>query len=141
MPRKLRLQIRLVACTRRPSVFHKMRRKSVKQLQSMREVLGQYERVSVSNIDELLESINSDLNDLKKTAKEQVLLSCSDGLTTDAVPVCLTATTNSVRGGRCNAMQAVFAGHTKESSESAARLFVLMFEVGSAGADFRLCPR
>jgi hypothetical protein len=53
-------------------VFHKMRRKSVKQLQSMREVLGQYERVSVSNIDELLESINSDLNDLKKTAKEQV---------------------------------------------------------------------
>ena len=39
----------------------------------------------------------------------------------------------SVRGGRCNAMQAVFAGHTKESSESAARLFVLMFEVGSAG--------
>jgi hypothetical protein len=49
-----------------------MRRKSVKQLQSMREVLGQYERVSVSNIDELLESINSDLNDLKKTAKEQV---------------------------------------------------------------------
>jgi hypothetical protein len=58
-------------------------------------------------------------------------------LVTNAAPAC--SANHEFRpwstGGRSGAMQAVFAGHTKESSESAARLFVLMFEVGSAGAD------
>ena len=128
-------------------MFHKMRRKSVKQLQSMREVLGQYERVSVSNIDELLESINSDLNDLKKTAKEQVwfcYLARMVSLVTNAAPAC-SATTNSVRGPLvAEAVQCRLCSPATQRRAARAQLACLCscsrWARPAMPTHFRLCP-